>query len=261
MDIIPRSAWGAAPFRGTPKYVATSARSGIMAHWNGGILNVTDHSGCLRAVKSMQDYHQNSHGWGDIGYNLLICQHAQVINGRGIDYQGAHCPNFNRSDFGIQFMVGKDANRVQSITSEMFAAAAELFIFLDSISGKTLIRRGHRDGISTECPGSQAYMFMHSGVTPLPILTPPPPPPVIVANDVILKRGDRGDRVYALQKGALRVFPAYAYPIRRNGGPNGVFGPATEGFVKEFQRRTGMPITGIVDNRTKTKLGSFGVTF
>lgn len=79
--------------------------------------------------------------------------------------------------------------------------------------------------------------------------------------DPTWQRGSHGQAVYRLQAGLLRVFPAYARPIKQNGGPNGVFGPATEGVVKEFQRRAGLTQDGVVGSRTRSELVKYGVTF
>lgn len=71
-----------------------------------------------------------------------------------------------------------------------------------------------------------------------------------------LQRGSTGARVSALQSGLNRVFPAYSKL-----GVDGQFGPATEGVVKEFQRRVGITADGIVGPVTTQKLNSFGVSF
>ncbi len=94
-----------------------------------------------------------------------------------------------------------------------------------------------------------------------PVAPPPPPEPTPVSAPAALRRGDRGDIVYRLQQGLLRVFPAYARPISRNGGPNGVFGPATEAVIREFQRRVGIAADGIVGALTRRHLARFGIVF
>ena len=76
-----------------------------------------------------------------------------------------------------------------------------------------------------------------------------------------LKRGSVGDDVLNLQRGLLRVFPAYAGRIRANGGPNRNFGPATDAVVREFQRRSRLKVDGIVGPVTRAALGRHGVRF
>ncbi len=71
-----------------------------------------------------------------------------------------------------------------------------------------------------------------------------------------LQRGSKGNAVKKLQTGMNRVFPAYANtPL----STDGVFGPATEGAVKEFQRRTGLKPDGVVGKKTRQLLARYGV--
>lgn len=56
----------------------------------------------------------------------------------------------------------------------------------------------------------------------------------------------RGDDVRALQEFARRVFPDYGAHLT----PDGVYGPATAGWVREFQSRAGVTVDGIVGRAT-----------
>ncbi|MEI2827330.1 MAG: peptidoglycan-binding protein [Dermatophilaceae bacterium] len=87
----------------------------------------------------------------------------------------------------------------------------------------------------------------------------PAPAPTPPATGTTLRRGSTGEAVYKLQAGLLRVFPAYAHPIRTNGGPNRTFGPATEKVVKEFQKRSALKVDGVVGDATRAALGRYGI--
>src|SRR5262245_22820946 len=63
------------------------------------------------------------------------------------------------------------------------------------------------------------------------------------ANEVILKRGDRGTAVKKVQR-ALGVEPV-----------DGIFGADTEAAVKRFQRRKGLAVDGVVGPQTRKALG------
>jgi hypothetical protein len=62
------------------------------------------------------------------------------------------------------------------------------------------------------------------------------------STDVIVKRGDRGEAVEAVQA-ALGI------------AVDGVFGPQTERAVKRFQRRKGLTVDGVVGPETRDALG------
>lgn len=61
--------------------------------------------------------------------------------------------------------------------------------------------------------------------------------------------GERGDRVRALQTALVEA----GIPLA--GGVDGVFGGGTSAAVMEFQRRSGLPVTGRVDDATAAALG------
>lgn len=81
-----------------------------------------------------------------------------------------------------------------------------------------------------------------------------------VASRRTLALGSRGDDVKALQAFALTAFPTYAKTtIGAAGGADGAFGPATEGWVKEFQDRAGLRSDGVVGELTWNALRSYGL--
>lgn len=69
-----------------------------------------------------------------------------------------------------------------------------------------------------------------------------------------LKRGSKGRRVRNLQAGLNRVFPSYSKL-----GVDGIYGPATQKVVKEFQRRSGIAADGIVGRNTRKELAKYGI--
>lgn len=164
-----RSAWNAAPSTWTSSQMAAntvpvSQRIGISWHYPGGGLNITpasSHASCYTQVKNWQYQHQHNNGWADIGYNLLICQHARVIEGRGVDLKGAHSPGVNWEHYGVQFMV----SGTNAPTAEMYARAVTLRAALEAHSGHALREWGHKDdpAASTDCPGTVIETWVHSG--------------------------------------------------------------------------------------------------
>lgn len=171
----PRSAWTSHVPVGRTR-IAPSTRRGVRWHWSGNPTNrsaASLHSSCLTLVAAWERYHM-SKGWNSIGYNLLICPHARVIEGRGVDYRGAHSGSTddNALTYGVQLMVGTG----ELANAAMFDRATRLERELWEHSGRTLFSSGHRDapGASTACPGEQIYAWAHQ---PHSLTTTTPPSP------------------------------------------------------------------------------------
>ena len=62
----------------------------------------------------------------------------------------------------------------------------------------------------------------------------------------VLRAGDRGDDVRALQAHMNRVFARYSHL-----DVDGIFGPATQAVIREAQRRAGIAVDGVVGPDTR----------
>lgn len=161
-----RDDWDAAPPRGGLTYVSPAVRTEFYSHYDGATplgLASKPHSSCLARVKHDQLFHMNGNGWTDIGYNGLVCQHGRAIEGRGINYVGAHCPNHNLTGYGWQFMVGGD----EQPTPAAYARMRRAYDDCVARTGRPLAKRGHRDGIATACPGDIIYRWIRAGMEAL----------------------------------------------------------------------------------------------
>ena len=83
------------------------------------------------------------------------------------------------------------------------------------------------------------------------VLAPKPAPAPAPAPAGTLHRGSTGAAVVALQRKLRFTYPAYA----RHLVLDGIFGKATEAVVREFQRRAGLVVDGVVGPKTKAALG------
>lgn len=70
------------------------------------------------------------------------------------------------------------------------------------------------------------------------------------------KRGDQDQRIAILAEFLRTAFPAYT----SKKALGNIFGPYIEQSVREFQRRTGLKVDGIVGKDTYTKLKQYGFT-
>ncbi|MFZ2900456.1 MAG: N-acetylmuramoyl-L-alanine amidase [Saprospiraceae bacterium] len=119
-------------------------------------------------VRSIWDYHVNSNGWDDIGYNWLIDPKGVLYEGRGNDLLGAHFCGTNGNTMGVCMMgtytsVPPSDTSLQTLTHLLGWKACDRDIDPEDFSfhngsGLNLFNiSGHRDGCATACPGDSLY--------------------------------------------------------------------------------------------------------
>ncbi|TXL57314.1 N-acetylmuramoyl-L-alanine amidase [Aeromicrobium terrae] len=169
-----RSSWGARPHTYCDKPQTGGTTKGVIVHHTAGS-NSYSASQSASIVRAIQAYHMNGRDWCDIGYNFLVDKYGQIFEGRfgGVDLtvRGAHAGNksVNTDTMGVS-MMGTFTSTMPS--SDMQAAMVKLIgwrlgTFLQSRTGtfssggKTYKRiSGHRNVVSTACPGTKAYGWL-----------------------------------------------------------------------------------------------------
>lgn len=140
----------------------------LVVHYTAG-----DHAGdCAVYVRSVANLHTFTNGWGDIGYNFIVCEDGngvQTFEGRwsgavGIDYDpwssiqtvGAHSRP-NTGTVGISLTLGVGRSPSETEFEHYLQTVAQVALRTENtISSENI--RGHSDreeerGGSTECPG------------------------------------------------------------------------------------------------------------
>lgn len=143
--------------------VETKTVEKVVAHHT---VTANDDNDPAATIRSIYYYHCKTLGWGDIGYNLLIDAEGNVYEGRfgGPQAIGAHTAGFNTGSAGIAFLGNYGERYISTAAEQAFAqiVAARYPAILPWGSGffnsKNLMNIcGHRDCISTECPGNLGY--------------------------------------------------------------------------------------------------------
>ncbi|CAL9528472.1 peptidoglycan-binding protein [Streptomyces sp. enrichment culture] len=156
VSIISRAKWGARPWDGTPAFVPLDRRTSFFVHYDGGApVNRTGN-----AVPQAIDRAHRAQGWSGIGYHFVVDQDGRIYEGRGWERQGAHCPGHNVTGIGVQVAIGGD----QEPSEAALAACRALYDEACRKTGRTLAKRGHRDGIATQCPGDRLYAWVQDGM-------------------------------------------------------------------------------------------------
>lgn len=122
------------------------------------------------AIRSVYFYHAVTRGWGDVGYNYLVDWQGQVYEGRfgGVNVIGGHALQYNVGSIGIALLGNLDLTKppqvmLDSITSLVQLRASNVDVteaadFQDLNDCPNLC--GHRDVMSTSCPGELCYPLL-----------------------------------------------------------------------------------------------------
>ena len=84
----------------TPEKISTPVPFTVIHH-GGSNDYCTTQTQCAAIVRAYQNYHIDSNGWNDIGYNFVVGEDGNVYEGRGWEAVGAHAPTYNTKSIGI----------------------------------------------------------------------------------------------------------------------------------------------------------------
>ena len=152
----------------------------IVVHHSAGQTSSSDFAA---VVRSYWDYHVNSRGWADIGYNWLVDPNGVVYEGRGDRIRGAHSPCMNAIATGICFIGNYEGGTQPS--SEGMQALKDMIAwdatdknidvntsgYVSTLGGNIEHISGHKDGFdqypasnctSTACPGANLHNKLQS---------------------------------------------------------------------------------------------------
>ncbi len=152
MNVVSRKGWGARSPKASLSWAVRRNRykvhhTALVGKCPEGI------EGEKAYMRSMQNYHMDTQGWTDIGYNFCIGPSGTLYEGRGHNRRSAANGNFilNSGHMAIAVMEG-DACRITEDGKVTLAA------FLAKNAKNDVA--GHRDGYNTTCPGNEIYNYI-----------------------------------------------------------------------------------------------------
>ncbi|MFE0422299.1 N-acetylmuramoyl-L-alanine amidase [Streptomyces sp. NPDC058953] len=178
--IVSRKGWGANESLREGGYVYTGTVKAAFVHHTSTGNNYT----CKQApsvLRGIYRYHVVSSGWRDFGYNFAVDKCGTIYEGRagGVTKAvlGAHTLGFNTNTMGVAVLGSFTSTTPPSAVSTAVAklTAWKLGLFSANPKGKVTLTSGgsgkyargrkvsfhvvsgHRDGVSTDCPGTRLY--------------------------------------------------------------------------------------------------------
>lgn len=160
MRFIPYAEWShGAPRVATPSSHPIGATKGITAHWEGPGMGGFAHDLCARKVRTIRRFHMATRGWADIAYNLIVCPHGYVFEGRGANTRSAANGYLSVNDdwYAVCYLGGKG----DGFTAPGADGFLDAFDYLTREGNAGPLRNGHRDHKPTTCPGDEIYRWVH----------------------------------------------------------------------------------------------------
>ena len=220
-DVVTRKQWGAdESLNNCGIDYGTSAKMVFIHH----TVNTNDYapSDGAAIVRSIHAYHTSGRGWCDIGYNFLVDRYGTIYEGRRggmrLPVKGAHSGDYNTDTVGISMIGDFDVAKVPTAMRNALVRLVgwRLGTSYAPAKGKTQIYdarfnriSGHRDAMSTACPGRYAYAW-------LPTLRDRVATYLSQFSSTIEAKGDR--------LGGAVTGPVYIGQLRLQGGWRTVFG-------------------------------------
>ena len=140
----------------------------LVVHHSAGVNTSDDWAATVRGI---WNYHVNSNGWDDVGYNWLVDPNGVLYEGRGDDVRGAHFCGNNTGTQGVCMLgtyidVAPTEAAMETVKEYLaWKSAADNLdptaVSFHAPTGDDVPRvAGHRDGCSTTCPGNALYAEM-----------------------------------------------------------------------------------------------------
>jgi hypothetical protein len=177
-DFVSRSIWGGSFGLNENIYKPPASYTNVthlIVHHSAGTNTSTNWPG---VVASIFDFHVNTNGWQDIGYNWLIDPNGVIYEGRGVgdNVRGAHMCGYNSNTMGVCILgtytsVSPSQNSIEAIKNLLSWKSCKEEIDpvgsgqINSYSGFMKNISGHKDGCApnyTECPGVVLYSQLDS---------------------------------------------------------------------------------------------------
>lgn len=108
-----------------------------------------------RGIRRIQDFHMDGRGWSDVAYSFLIDRDGRIYEGRGAGVAGSHTKGYNTIAHAICVLGNYDNNVPTSASLESIAWLTQFGHTQGWWPDK--ITHGHRNLVTTSCPGSNLY--------------------------------------------------------------------------------------------------------
>jgi len=187
IKLVRRTAWGA-PASSAASHIGSTR--GVKVHYLGSPYSSRSHSKCDDTVRSIRASHlaNKAENYSDIAYNMLVCEHGYVYEGRGAHKKTGANGNsaLNAGHYAVCALLGSSG--LTKPSDAMLDGIRDAIEWLRTHGDAGNEIRGHRDGYATTCPGPALYAWVKKGA-PRPDDGDDSPPPA-TGGTYTVKAGD-----------------------------------------------------------------------
>lgn len=158
-NLVYRAQWGARPPKAVVQLPVEQISTLVVHYTASNADEQANHANCAARVRGVQNYHMDTQEWSDIAYNWLFCKHGYIFKGRGWGVRSAATGIANSFTQAACFL-GDDTKNRADLTPEAKAALREIHRFMAQRVDRLKPVRGHRDFMSTSCPGDELYAYL-----------------------------------------------------------------------------------------------------
>ena len=162
MLLVRRSEWGA-PATSAAAYIAGT--KGVKVHYLGTPYTSRSHDKCDDYVRAIRSSHlaNPTENYSDIAYNMLVCEHGYVYEGRGAHKRTGANGNttLNSQHYAVCGLLGSSG--LTQPTDAMLNGIRDAIEYLREHGNAGPEIKGHRDGYATTCPGQPLYNWVQAG--------------------------------------------------------------------------------------------------
>lgn len=161
---VPRVAWGARPPKSNPGSLASL--DSITVHYTGGSNAPTDHTGCAEFMRGIQDSHQAIEEQSDIEYQVTVCPHGSIFEGRVWGYKGGAngTATANQVSASVCALIGLTNGNPTQPTDTLLSAVDRACRDIEASYGRPgTVRVGHFVWKPTACPGDPLIDWLAEG--------------------------------------------------------------------------------------------------
>lgn len=149
--VVARRSWTRHGLAGRNVHAMNGVNKITVHHEGWTPVTFTSATAAYDRIEKIRQIHTRDRGWADIGYHYIIDRAGRIIEGRPIQYQGAHVAENNPHNLGILVLGNFEEQKPSNIQVQALGKFTRLMMRTHRVSASHVLT--HREINPTACPG------------------------------------------------------------------------------------------------------------